>query len=414
MSEYALDFSGQAGSGFSAARLERAYTFLQGEIAAGSIPGAVVAIGRRDRLVALQAFGWAALFPERVPMIPETVFDLASLTKVVATTTAGLILLERGAFRLDDPVHLFIPDFTGGNREAVRIRHLFTHTSGLPAFVHLFNRGLSRSGIMEEIHHLELTFAPGTDVLYSDLGYIMLTEIIEKITGERLDGFARREIFQPLGMTGTGFIPLPVKNGVRGFDGRPFAATEYRPDRGRYMRGEVHDENANAMGGVSGHAGLFSTARDLTLFARMWLGEGRIPGASQGVSRNSTPYGSGGARKGESPGPSRGVGDHSETGGRLLSARTVSEATRLQTEGLKEARGLGWVVRGREFSSGGDLFSSRSFGHTGFTGTSLWIDPEADVFVALLTNRVHLGRENTAILRLRPRFHNLVAAALTD
>lgn len=368
--------------GFSRAGLERAFRFLQDEISAGSIPGAVVAIGRGRGIAALTALGWASLFPEKEPMTTATVFDLASLTKVVATTPAALLLLERGAFRLDDPVQLFLPDFTGGNREAVRIRHLLTHTSGLPAFVHLFNRGLSRQEIMASIHRLELTYPPGTDVVYSDLGFILLTEVIEKITGQRLDQFTRREVFAPLGLEDTGFLPLPpsAARADRDWLRQPhFAATEYRADWGRYVRGEVHDENANAMEGVSGHAGLFSTAADLARYARLWLAEGKIP-------------------------------DQPAT--RLLAARTVAEATRNHTEGLREARGLGWVIRGRENSSGGDLLSSRAYGHTGFTGTSLWIDPELDLFVVLLTNRVHLGRDNTAILRLRPRFHNLVVAAL--
>ncbi len=356
---------------------------LDQAVVEGDIPGAVAAVGTIGGVEFLHVTGHASLRPTVEPMREDTLFDLASLTKVVATTPVAMVFLERGLFRLDDPVAMFLPDFAGDGgegesqpagvpeqRRKVRIRHLLTHTSGLPAFERYYKEGLDREAILRRARTAPLVFEPGTQVLYSDLGFMVLEQILEKIGVGRLDQLAHDLVFGPLGMKDTGFCPGPDRAGRA-------AATEYRADLGRYMKGEVHDENALAMGGVSGHAGLFSTCADLVLYARTLLSDLR----------------------GWPVLPS------------LLSPATVRAMIRPQTPGPNDARGLGWAARGTELSSGGDLLSSSAFGHTGFTGTSLWIDPETGIFAVLLTNRVHLGRENERILRLRPRFHNAIAAA---
>ena len=372
-----------AGRAFDPVQLDLVRRLLDQAVAEGDIPGAVAAAGTVKGVEFLHVTGRASLHPTVDPMREDTLFDLASLTKVVATTPVAMILLERGLFRLDDPVAMFLPDFAGDGgevesqpagvreqRRKVRIRHLLTHTSGLPAFERYYKEGLDRPAILRRARTAPLVLDPGTQVLYSDLGFMVLAQILEKLGGAPLDRLAEDLVFRPLGMKETGFRPGPDRAGRA-------AATEYRADLGRYMRGEVHDENALAMGGVSGHAGLFSTCADLAVYARTLLSDLR----------------------GWPVLPS------------LLSPATVRAMIRPHTPGLNDARGLGWAVRGNELSSGGDLFSPSSFGHTGFTGTSLWVDPETGLFAILLTNRVHLGRENERILRLRPRFHNAMAAA---
>lgn len=357
-------------AGLDPARLEGALALLAEEIATGRLPGAVAVVARGGVVAVQRALGWAQLQPDRRPMQPDTLFDLASLTKVMATLPAVLLLLERGAFRLDDPVHHFFPEFTGGGREEVRIRHLLTHTSGLPPGMPLAKEDGTRGERVRRMLTVELQDRPGNRVIYSDLGFILLGELVQKITGVPLDRFVQEYVFGPLGLREARFNPPAVY--------RPrCAATEYRDWLGRHQCGEVHDENATALGGVAGHAGLFATAAEVAAYGQMWLNGGAL-GSTQ-----------------------------------LLSPATVAAATRDQTPGLNEGRGWGWIVTrpNAEFASCGDLFSPGSFGHTGFTGTSLWVDPARALVVVLLTNRVHLGRTDH-ILRLRPRFHNAVAAAV--
>lgn len=355
-----------AEAGFDPGRLEAAFAVLADEIQSGLLPGAVAVIARRGTVAAWRALGWAQLHPARRQIEPSTLFDLASLTKVIATLPSVLLLLERGAFRLDDPVCRFFPEFTGEGREEVRIRHLLTHTGGLPPGIPLYRYEGDREARIRQVFTVQLQAKPGARVIYTDLGFILLGELVTRLTGKGLDEFARQHVFEPLGMSSACFNP-PAELRSR------CAATEYREHLGRHQCGEVHDENATALGGVAGHAGLFATAIDVAAYGQMWLNGG-------------------------SP---------------VLSPATVAAATRDQTPGLDDCRGWGWIVCRPDsaFMSCGDLFSPGSFGHTGFTGTSLWIDPSRELVVALLTNRVHLGRQEH-ILRLRPRFHNAVAAAL--
>ncbi|MGE5579127.1 MAG: N-acetylmuramic acid 6-phosphate etherase [Bacillota bacterium] len=359
-------------AGLDESQVEKAFTVVRDCVGdgEGEVPGAVAAIVHQGIVVGPRAYGWAVRNPVRIPMTPFTVFDMASLTKVVATTPSVLICCERGLFRLDDTVATFIPEFGAGGKETITLRHLLTHTSGLPAHVKFWEKGLLGEHIFESICAMELPGGsePGTKVVYSDLGFITLAEVVKRVTGDPIDRFAAREVFTPLGMSETRFLP-PGEWQNR------IAATEYRTDLGKVMWGEVHDENAHALGGVAGHAGLFSTAEDVARYALMWLGCGQGQGA------------------------------------RVLSEAAVAAAISEETN-AGERRGLGWMLRAPQFSSGGDFFSNRAYGHTGFTGTSLWCDPETGTAAILLTNRVHAGRDGRAIIRLRPRFHNAVAAAV--
>lgn len=334
--------------------MEKALAVLQDAIEASHIPGAVALIAQGDRLIAHEALGMA--HPGKgLPMRKDTLFDLASLTKVTATLPAILLLLEEGALRLDDPVSRFLPAFP---TPEVRVRHLLTHSSGLPADypVHTF----------EEAVALAPTRPIGGQVVYSDIGFILLGMIVETITGQPLDRFFAARVAAPVGMTDTLYRPDAALRGR-------IAATEYRDYLGAHQWGEVHDEKATRLGGVAGHAGLFGTAQDLWRYARAWL--------------TGQP--------------------------RLLSRATVKAASRSYTDALGERRGLGWLVKSEEYASCGDLFANSAYGHTGFTGTSLWIDPVQELIVILLTNRVYYGRQDH-ILRLRPRFHNAVVATLTQ
>lgn len=354
-----------AEAGLDPARLEVALALLAEEIGTGRLAGAVAVVARRGIVAAHRSLGWAQLQPDRRAMAPDTVFDLASLTKVMATLPAALLLLERGAFRLDDPVALFLPGLAAGS--AVRVRHLLTHTAGLPPVAGAAP-GPGREALLEHILATVLEHEPGDRAVYSDVGFILLGRVVEQVTGWPLDRVAREMVLGPLGLREAGFNPPPALR-------QRCAATEYRPDLGRAQCGQVHDPTAAALGGVAGHAGLFASAGEVAAYAQLWLGGGNLGGVQ------------------------------------LLSPATVALALRDQTGALGGERfGLGWMLRSTEFSSSGDLFSAASFGHTGFTGTSVWADPERDLLAVLLTNRLHLARSDH-LRRLRPRFHNAVAAA---
>ncbi|WP_256257859.1 MULTISPECIES: serine hydrolase [unclassified Paenibacillus] len=343
-------------------RLQRALGLLDQAVADGITPGAEVVVARNG-----QTLKYACGTAEA-----DTIFDCASLTKVVATLPLVLMLLEEGRLRLDDPVALFLPAFAVNGKSAVTIRHLLTHTSGLISFTDMHSHGWSRDEIIRFVLEQELQHEPGSRVVYSDMGYIVLGHLISELWGEPLDQAADRRLFQPLNMRDTWFrLPagLPLD--------RVAPTEQYAGEEGP-RQGEVHDENAYALGGISGHAGLFSTAQDLTRYAELWLGEGRC------------------------------------AGGRLLSSSAVRLAVRLQSgEASGGRRGLGWALKGDSLDASGDLLSAHSYGHTGFTGTSLFIDPACGVSVALLTNRVRYGRQ-TSVVRLRALFHNAIAASITD
>ncbi len=327
------------------------------------VPGVVGVLGRGDTTLATCVAGQADTLHPR-PMTDDTVFDIASLTKVVATTTATLALIGSGQLALGDPVARYLPEVVWPAE--VTIRHLLTHASGLPGAVTFYEHCQTRAELLGELFRTPLEAPPGTRVVYSDLGFIALGEIVAAVCGEPLDVAVRRLIAGPLRLTATGYLP----------SGPPerFAATEPRGD-GTAWTGVVHDENARVMDGVAGHAGLFATAADLARFARWWVSDddGPVPVALR------------------------------------------REATTCQTEGLPGVegypgrRGLGWVCPGDRYDILGGGWPPTAVSHTGFTGTSLALDHVTGTWLVLLTNAVHFGRDATAIKALRRALHAAVA-----
>lgn len=342
-------------------------------VAAGVFPGAVLSVGYHGKIV-LSAASGSYGENDRREVDDSTVYDLASVTKVVGLTTAAMMLVSEGKLDLERPVVSYLPNFRGRNKTDVRVRHLLTHTSGLPAWRPLHLETHSRAEALDTVLATELEFAPGTDYRYSDLGAIVLTLVVEEVSGESLDRFLDRRLFGPLGMMWTRYRP------PRSWLER-IAPTEDDPWRGHVVRGEVHDENAVRLGGVSGHAGIFSIAPDLARFAQWMLDSyhGR-------TDPSDVPY---------------------------VPQAIVRQFVTRQPGPAESTRALGWDTPSPEGSSAGTMMSRHSFGHTGFTGTSIWIDPERELFIILLSNRVHPTRENRAIGPVRGMVADAVVAALT-
>ena len=375
-----------AAAGFDSAALARVVEYLKAEVDSGAFPGAVVAVGRPGRLALLAAVGHYGV-DDTWPVDPATIYDLASLTKVVGLTSAALLLVTDGRLGLDDPVARWVPAFRGPRKERVTVRHLLTHSSGLPAWAPLFRAAKTRAAAFAVVDSTTLLRAPGDTFVYSDLGAIVLTQIVERAAGEPLDRFLARRVFGPLGMGATRYLPPGAWH-------HRIAPTEVDSAwRKRLLRGEVHDENAGRLGGVSGHAGLFSNAPDLARFASWMLTiHAGAPAGARGSAEGSPPAGA------EPPVPD---------------AALVREFTTRQGIPARSTRALGWDTPSDSgYSSAGTAMSRRAFGHTGFTGTSLWIDPDRDLFVILLTNRVNPTRANTRILQVRPRVADLAVGAL--
>lgn len=356
------------------ASLEKLDELLKHEIERGTFPGAVILVRDENKKIKHQAYGLKSEVPTKEEMKKETIFDLASLTKVVVTTTLALKLIEEGCWKLEDPVSKYLVEF--GNQK-ILLRHLLTHTSGLIPWIDLFSGIKNRAEALKKLFTdkwpvLEPIALPDARVTYSDLNFIILGLAIERVTGETLDDLAEEELFRPLNMDDTCFNPPEDVE-------RRIAPTEEKGSDQGVIRGNVHDENCRSLGGVSGHAGLFSTAEDLGKFAGMLLNKGKLQGR------------------------------------RILGRRTLKLAQKNHTEGLNRRRGLGWELQGREAGSAGDLLSERSIGHTGFTGGSIWIDQEARVATVILTNRVHPDRDRgkEEIGDFRARAHNLVLSELT-
>jgi CubicO group peptidase (beta-lactamase class C family) len=312
---------------------------------------------------------------DKRPVTTETIYDLASLTKVIGLTTAAMMLVDSGKLDLDAPVQRYVPAFQGANKERVLIRHLLTHSSGMPAWRPLYAEAANREQALALVDTTALLRQPGDTFVYSDLGAIALTQAVEAITGRRLNEFLDAELFRPLGMTSTRFLP------PENWRSRIAPTENDTVFRHRLLHGEVHDENAGRLGGVSGHAGLFSTAPDLARFA-VWLLDVRA------------------ARTPPSAAPRR------------PSPPIVQEFTRRQSIPAGSSRALGWDTPS-ENSSAGTKMGPNAFGHTGFTGTSIWLDPDRDLFIILLTNRVNPTRTNTRIFQVRRRVADLVNDALT-
>jgi uncharacterized protein YbbC (DUF1343 family)/CubicO group peptidase (beta-lactamase class C family) len=366
------------GAGLDAARLDGIGPLVQEAITAKQLPGAVVFVGRGDQIFYQKAFGRRAVEPSPEPMTLDTIFDLASLTKVVATTTAVMMLVEEGKIRLNDRVSTFIPGFERYGKGGITIRHLMTHVSGLRPDLDMslefesYNEAIARA--IDEVP----TSAPGERLVYSDINYFLLGEVVHRVSGHPLDQFVRAQIFEPLGMRDTMFNP-PASLVPR------IAPTERCTPLGwpcdkpgaKPLRGIVHDPTARRMQGVAGHAGLFSTGADLAIFCRMLLDGGR--------------YGS----------------------ARILSPLTVAKMTSPIALPGTQARGLGWDMDSGYSSNRGELLPLGSYGHTGFTGTSIWIDPITRVWVVFLSNRVHPNGEGD-VTPLRAKVATVVGASVID
>jgi len=368
----------------SSAQFAQVQRLVEQGMAAGTFPGAVVHVRRDARVVWHHAFGWAAVTPRRRTMRSDAVFDLASLTKPIATATAVLQLVEHGILQLDHPVADYLPAFEASGKQAVTVRHLLTHTSGLPAWIRLYLRVRTPAEALRYICALSPGAAPGSRVEYSDLGFIVLGELVRACGELSLDRYLDARIAPLVGWRRTRFRPpaawrprCVATEAGNEFE-RAAAGAEGEGFRWRtgVICGEVHDGNSYYLyRGVAGHAGLFSTAEEVGRFGQIMLDFG------------ATPHGA------------------------VLARRTVAEATRDQTGQLEEARGLGWRCRrGSPFM--GVRASSEAFGHTGFTGTSLFVDPPRALVVVLLTNRVHPRAATTAIETFRAQFHDAVIEAI--
>jgi CubicO group peptidase (beta-lactamase class C family) len=340
-------------------------------IAEGASPGAAIAVGRYGRLVHLRGYGTLDYAADSPAVDPTTMYDLASLTKVVATTTVAMILEEQGRLDIKRPVHLYLPEFDAPDKASITVEMLLTHSGGLEAYAPLYLKYRGRADYIAQINLRPLKTPPGTATVYSDWDMVLLQAVIERITGEPLDQFAAEKVFRPLGMLNTLFNPDTSNSALR----HRIAATAMDTSRGGLLQGTVHDGNAWALGGVSGHAGLFSSARDLATFSQFLLDGGSYDGV------------------------------------RILAPSTVARWTNRTS--FLSSRALGWDTPSAS-SSAGRFFGVRSFGHTGFTGTSIWIDPERGLFVVLLTNRVNSHGTSNRHVQLRRDVADAVQASILD
>jgi CubicO group peptidase (beta-lactamase class C family) len=332
-------------------------------ITSGLFPGAVWRVERGGDSLSEGFAGHAEKVPGKREMTARTMFDLASLTKPVCTGTLLLRMRQEGLMSLDQPVASYLPEFSGGRRDQVRVSQVMSHSSGLPSGLGLKELCASPAEVLDRICGAEMAYPPGTGTLYSDVGFILLGILLERISGEPLDQLLQTEVLGPLGLGRTMFRPGP---GLRG----EIAATQDSPSRGRVLVGEVHDGNAHFMGGVSGHAGLFSCMHDLTKYCRMLLG----------------------------------------TGNGFLSREAIDDATRIWSDDGENAYGLSWFKRKSPLDLASGFGSKRAYYHTGYTGTSILIDPGLELFAILLTNRVHPDRNAERIPEMsltRRRFHEL-------
>lgn len=359
---------------------------VEREIAQKRLPGAVVLISRNGGVVWRKAYGARAVEPAREQMTADTIFDVASLTKIVATATSIMILVERGKVRLSDPLSNYIPEIKGEGRERITIELLLTHRAGYAPDFDLRERWIGYDEAIKRLIREPLRNPPGARFVYSDIGFIALGEVVRRVSGVSLEEFARRNIFVPLGMRDTGFRPAPAlrkriaptekRRGQMNYLGD--SAENAGADADKWLRGEVHDPTSYRMAGVAGHAGLFSTANDLAIYAQMILNNGEYRGR------------------------------------RVLSPLTVAEMTRPRlVNDTGWTRGLGWDINTSFSTNRGELFPLGSFGHTGFTGTSMWIDPASRMFVIFLSNRVHPDGKGD-VGRLRGRVASIAAGAIGD
>jgi len=370
-------------AGLSGKHLKLLDGIIESALSRKDFPGAVILVGSQGNIVLRKAYGDSQWVPTRRAMEEGMIFDLASITKPVATATSLMILVEEGKVSLDEKVKDFVPEFipyadpSGQPGEEARLWHLLTHTSGLPPYVEprghtgveqQFGQRFPSGQLVVHIAVLPKTDPPGTAYHYSCLGYITLAQIIKKVSGQDIAEFSQERIFRPLKMRHTFFCPPEKERSscvpTEAIEGKPFI-------------GIVHDPLARLLGGISGNAGLFSTADDLAIYAEMMLHNGTYKGT------------------------------------RILSPLTVARMTTVWPKAAFAGRGLGWDLDSSHSTNGGDLFGPNSYGHTGYTGTSIWIDPDTETYIIFLTNRVHPD-DKGAVIALRSRVANVVAAAIQD
>jgi CubicO group peptidase (beta-lactamase class C family) len=353
---------------FHADKLAAMDAAIESAIADKRCPGGVLWLEHEGRAYH-KAYGSRAVAPEREGMTEDTIFDAASLTKVIATTPAVMLLIERGQVKLDEPVKTYLPEFTGGGKELVTVRELLTHTSGLPPDIETKSDWHGQAEAVRKGCAETLQSKPGTAFRYSDINFFLLGEIVQRVAKVPLEVFVQREVYGPLKMTDTGYLPaqdkLPRIAPTEVVDGKPW-------------RGVVHDPTARHMGGVAGHAGLFITASDLARYARMLLNLGKLDGV------------------------------------RIFKPETVKLMTSVQSPpDISARRGLGWDIDSPYAGPRGAVFPVGSYGHTGWTGGSVWIDPASKTFVIFLSNRNH-PTESGSVVALRRRLGTLAAQALAD
>lgn len=340
-------------------------------LAEGAAPGAVIAVARHGRLVHMKSYGTLGYAVGSPPTSASSLYDLASLTKVVATTMSAMILEEKGALDVQRTVASYLPEFSAPDKAAITVRMLLTHSGGLESYAPLYLHHRGRADFLAQINSRPLRSIPGTATVYSDWDMVLLQAVVERIAGVPLDDFAARRIFQPLSMADTRFAPDTADATLR----QRIAPTAIDTSRGGLLWGTVHDGNAWAIGGVSGHAGLFSSARDLAVFSQLLLNGGSYAGV------------------------------------RVVAPSTVARWTARQ--GATSSRAFGWDTPAPA-ASAGRFFSPRSFGHTGFTGTSIWVDPERDLFVVLLMNRVNSRGDSVRHTQFRRDVADAVQRAVLD
>ena len=341
-----------AQAGLNAGKLAEIDGLVATAISEKKLPGCVVLIGRPEGIAWLKAFGDKRLEPEREPMTDDTVFDLASLTKPLATATSVMKLVELGKLSLNDPVSKHVPEFAVEGKEAITIRDLLVHRSGLIPDNAMADYADGPLKAKERLFALKLSAPVGSKFMYSDVNFMVLGEVVSRVSGQPLNEFAQREVFTPLGMTETSYLPAePLRQRA--------APTEQRA--GRWMQGEVHDPRAYKLDGVAGHAGLFGTARDLARYAT---------DALAGINHNRSRI-------------------LKQETWRTMTTRHAMEGPDRQGPKTADVRGLGWDMQSRYSINRGTKFSPSAFGHGGFTGTALWIDPEKKLYVIFLSNRVH-------------------------
>jgi CubicO group peptidase (beta-lactamase class C family) len=346
----------------------KADSLIENAISDSAFPGAVLLVSKDGKIIHEKAYGHFTYNSDSKKVSLNTIFDLASVSKVIGTTTAVMMLIDRDEILLDDKVIKYLTEFNNNGKENITIRNLLLHNSGLAAFKKYYDIYSTAEEVINDIMNLVPEQEPGSKYVYSDLGLITLQKVIEKVSGKSLDKFLNENLFTPLGMNSTMYNPPPeLKDNCM-----PTELDDFW--RMRQLQGEVHDERAYMLNGVAGHAGLFSTAPDLAKFLQMILQKGNYNGKL------------------------------------YIKPETVEMFTKKQSE--QSSRGLGWDTKSPEGSSAGKYFSLLSYGHTGYTGTSVWTDPLVNTFVILLTNRVYPTRKNNKLSQVRPLIHDAVYQAV--